>query len=102
MNGRKISEDIKGGTMKERDIDILNFIIGLIKGDAYLSFYFKSMCTRMHFKDDAFANAIKAFNEFRRDVKEQKIKNKSDESVTGCVIEVDFEPEKTVRKKKKK
>ena len=86
--------------MREKNIDTLNFIMGLIKGDAYLSFYFKSMCTRMHFKTDAFADAIKAFNEFRREVKEEKIKNKNDKDVTGCNIEVVFEPEKTVRKAK--
>ena len=88
--------------MKEKDVDILNFIIGLIKSDAYFSFYFKSMCNRMHFPDESFANALKAFNVFRAEVKKEKIKNKSDKSVTGCLIEVSFEPEKTVRKKKKK
>ncbi|MCK4575247.1 hypothetical protein KAU34_02455 [candidate division WOR-3 bacterium] len=88
--------------MKEKYIDTLNFVLGLIKSDAYLSFYFKSMCTRMHFKDDAYADALKAFNDFRKEVKEEKIKNKNDKKVTGCIISVDFEPEKTVRNKKKK
>ena len=88
--------------MKEKNIDILNFILGLIKGDAYLSFYFKSMCNRMHFVNDAFPDALKAFNEFRKEVKDEKIKNKGDKEVTGCLITVDFEPEKTVRSKKKK
>jgi len=39
--------------------------------------------------------------EFRREVKEEKIKNKSKKDVTGCMIEIDFEPEKVVRNKKK-
>ena len=88
--------------MKEKYIDTLNFILGLIKGDAYLSFYFKSMCNRMHFREDAFADALKAFNDFRKEVKDEKIKNKSDKNVTGCLITVDFEPEKTKANKKKK
>jgi len=86
--------------MREKNVDTLNFIMGLIKGDAYLSFYFKSMCNRMHFKAEAFADALKAFDEFRREVKEEKIKNKSKKDVTGCMIEIDFEPEKVVRNKK--
>ena len=88
--------------MKEKYIDTLNFILGLIKGDAYLSFYFKSMCNRMHFKTDAFPDALKAFAEFRTEVKKEKIKNKGDDKVTGCLIDVDFEPEKTRANKKKK
>jgi hypothetical protein len=87
--------------MREKYIDTLNFVLGLIKGDAYLSFYFKSMCDRMHFKTDAFPDALKAFGEFRKEVKEEKIKNKSKDEVTGCMIEVDFEPEKTKVNKKK-
>ena len=88
--------------MREKNIDTLNFILGLIKGDAYLSFYFKSMCNRMHFKTDAFPDALKAFDELRREIKDEKNKNKEDKSVTGCLITVDFEPEKTVRNKTKK
>ncbi|TET08505.1 MAG: hypothetical protein E3J83_03405 [Candidatus Atribacteria bacterium] len=88
--------------MRERDLDILNFILGLIKTDAYLSFYCKSMCNRMHFRADAFPDALKAFGEFRKEVKNEKIKNKGDKAVTGCLITVDFEPEKTKPNKKKK
>ena len=88
--------------MREKSIDTLNFILGLIKGDAYLSFYFKSMCNRMHFKTDAFPDALKAFGEFRNEVKKEKIKNKGDKKITGCMIEVDFEPEKTKVNTKKK
>ena len=88
--------------MKEKYIDTLNFVLGLIKGDAYLSFYFKSMCNRMHFKADAYPDALKAFGEFRREVKDIKIKNKNDDKITSCMIEVDFEPEKTRANKKKK
>lgn len=87
--------------MKEKDIDVLNFMMGLIKGDAYLSFYFKSMCNRMHFKADAFADALKAFTEFRIEIKKEKIKNKNDKKVTGCLVDIDFEPEKTKANKKK-
>ena len=38
----------------------------------------------------------------RKEVKDTKNKNKNDKNVTGCVIEVDFEPEKTKVNKKKK
>jgi len=33
MNGRKILRDIKGEIMREKNIDTLNFVMGLIKGD---------------------------------------------------------------------
>lgn len=81
--------------MQEKNIDTLNFIMGLIKGDAYFSFYFNSMCTRMHFKPDAFANALKAFDEFRMLVKDEKNKAKNDKAITGVDVTVFFEPEKT-------
>ena len=93
---------LRGKIMREKNVDTLNFILGLIKGDAYLSFFFKSMCNRMHFKADAFPDALKAFDEMRKEVKDTKNKNKNDKNVTGCVIEIDFEPEKTKANKKKK
>ena len=87
--------------MQERQVDTLNFIMGLIKGDAYFSFYFNSMCNRMHFKPEAFAEALKAFDEFRKLVKDEKNKSKNDKTIIGVDVTILFEPEKTKPHKKK-
>ena len=61
--------------MKEKELDCLNFILGLIKTDAYFTFYFETMIKRMHLKVPL-TDALKAFEDFRREVKDDKIKNK--------------------------
>ena len=87
--------------MQERNVDILNFIMGLIKSDAYFLFYFESMCDRMHFRPNAFKEAVAAFDEFRKTVKDEKNRTKNDKSILGVDVTVFFEPEKTKPNKKK-
>ena len=61
--------------MKERDLDCINFILGSIKVEPYLYFYFETMIKRMHLKTPL-TDALKAFEDLRREVKDDKIKNK--------------------------
>ena len=61
--------------MKEKELDAINFILGLIKSDAYLTFYFDTMTKRMHLKT-SLIDALKAFEDLRKEVKDDKIKNK--------------------------
>ena len=61
--------------MKERELDAINFILGLIKSDAYLTFYYDTMMKRMHLKV-SLIDVLKAFEDFRKEVKDDKIKNK--------------------------
>ena len=61
--------------MKERELDCLNFILGSIKCDAYLTFYFDTMIKRVHLRT-TLIDVLKAFEDFRKEVKDDKIKNK--------------------------
>lgn len=61
--------------MKERELDCLNFIMGSIKVEPYLYFYFETMIKRMKLKT-SLTDALKAFEDLRREVKDDKIKNK--------------------------
>lgn len=73
--------------MKERDLDCINFILGLIKTDAYLTFYADTTIKRMHLKT-SLMDALKAFEDLRKEVKDDKIKNKDkkDYSATTVII----------------
>lgn len=76
--------------MKERELDCLNFILGLIKSDAYLSFYNDTMIKRMHLKT-SLMDALKAFEDLRKEVKDDKIKNKDKKDYLATTILITHE-----------
>jgi len=76
--------------MKERELDCLNFILGLIKSDAYLSFYNDTMIKRMHLKT-SLMDALKAFEDLRKALKDDKIKNKDKKDYLATTILITHE-----------
>ena len=76
--------------MKEREIDVISFILGTIKCEAYLTFYFDTTIKRMHLKT-TLTDAIKAFEDLRREVKDDKIKNKDKKDYLATTILITHE-----------
>ena len=76
--------------MKEKELDCLNFILGSIECEAYLTFYFETMIKRMHLKT-TLTDAIKAFQDLRREVKDDKIKNKDKKDHLATTILITHE-----------
>ena len=76
--------------MKEKELDCINFILGLIKTDAYLTFYADTTIKRMHLKT-TLTDAIKAFEDLRHEVKEDKIKNKDKKDHLATTILITHE-----------
>ena len=71
--------------MKERELDCINFILGLIKTDAYFAFYFDTMIKRMHLKTPL-ADALKSFEDLRKEVKDDKIKHEKEKDYLSTTI----------------
>jgi len=76
--------------MKEKELDCLNFILGSIKVEPYLTFYFDTMIKRMHLKT-TLTDAIKAFEDLRREVKDDKIKNKDKKDYLATTVIITHE-----------
>ena len=76
--------------MKERDLDCLNFILGSIKVEPYLTFYFDTMIKRMHLKT-SLMDALKAFEDFRKEIKDDKIKNKDKKDCLSTTVIITHE-----------
>lgn len=77
--------------MKERDLDCLNFILGSIKVEPYLTFYFETMIKRMHLKTPLM-DALKAFEDFRKEIKDEK--NAADKPISSVTKVIILETEK--------
>lgn len=71
--------------MKEKELDVINFILGSIKCEPYLTFYFDTMIKRMHLKT-TLVDAIKAFEDLRREVKDDKIKHKNEKDYLATTV----------------
>ena len=76
--------------MKEKDLDCINFVLGSIKVEPYLTFYFNTMIKRMHLKT-SLIDAIKAFENLRHEVKEDKIKKKDKKDHLATTILITHE-----------
>ena len=76
--------------MKEKELDCINLILGLIKTDAYFTFYFDTTIKRLHLKT-SLIDAIKAFEDLRHEVKEDKIKNKDKKDHLATTILITHE-----------
>ena len=76
--------------MKEKDLDCINLILGLIKTDAYFTFYFDTTIKRMHLKT-TLIDAIKAFEDLRHEVKEDKIKHKNEKDYLSTTVLITHE-----------
>ena len=57
--------------MKEGTVDTINFVLGCIKTEPYLGFYFSTMIKRT--KSQELQESITDFNSFRKEIKDQKI-----------------------------
>lgn len=71
-------------------MDALNFILGTIKMENYFKFFFSTMMERSNIKVPL-TDALKAFDDLRKEVKEDKIKNKDKKDYLATTVLITHE-----------
>jgi len=77
--------------MKEQTLDNINFIIGCIKSEPYLGFYFDTMLKRMHYKQ-SIDETVADFTATRRELKD--LKNSPNFTDILVTLPIEIEPKK--------